>query len=432
SQVEGGAILTIGAEDGEAVEISLQLSAPLPERVLQCLPGARTPSDRFGECIKLYLALKTADAHGWTYSAANESPGFRFVLRAPKSARQRLNAAMNSTVEMLVEFTAELLGVNTCSLMLSDELTGDLAIRAAKGLSEDIIRRTRIRYGDRIAGWVAQEGKPLLIDNIETDSRFGRPNLQRQYASKSLMSLPLKIGGEVVGVINLNNRKDGGNFTPRDLRLARVVSERVSTFIQNLQSQAVAEQAIGSTLAALGTLIGALKQEQRIGCRRSELIDQLLERLGAAEEERDIALYVAMVYDLGLIPLDARVLGKKGKLSLAEIDAVRSHPLTSIDLLGEVEFSAQVRTIIRHHHERFDGSGYPDGLRGDEIPLVSRVLAVVDTFCAMTEARPHRLAMSAAEALAEIRRGEGRFYHPRAVAALLEIIAPAPVLEERS
>ena len=135
--------------------------------------------------------------------------------------------------------------------------------------------------------------------------------------------------------------------------------------------------------------------------------------LGTGEEERKFALYVSMIYDLGLMMINQGVIDKKAKLSSAEKSALKFHPYTTLDLLNAIEPSGPVKDIILHHHERFDGTGYPDGLSGDQIPLVSRALAVVDAFFAMIEERPYRKALSSAEALGEIKKEEGGRFDPR-------------------
>lgn len=425
--LDAGAVITLSARETEALEVDFELSRPLPKSVVQCFyTSAREISDRLGDCVKIYLALKNAEAHGWRHAAEEREEGFRLTFIIPRRDRQRIEAAVDATMDMLVDFTSELLGVNSCSLMLADEVTGDLAIRSARGLDEEIVRRTRIRIGDRIAGWVAQEGKPLLVEDIETDPRFGRRNLDRQYASNSLMALPLRSGDRVIGVINFNNRKDGRSFTPRDLRIARVFSERIAAFIENLTRDSSSEKDLATLVTSLNGLSNAERSYHKKDFRLADLVDQTLERLGMAEEERDLGLYAAMIYDLGLVSVEKSITGKKGKLTPSERNTLKSHPFTTVDLLGDVEFSEKVRRIVLHHHEKYDGTGYPDRLKGDDIPLISRVLAVVDAYCAMTEERPYRQGMSREEAMEEIRKESGRAFDSDIVKHFSGIVAADP------
>jgi HD-GYP domain-containing protein (c-di-GMP phosphodiesterase class II) len=117
---------------------------------------------------------------------------------------------------------------------------------------------------------------------------------------------------------------------------------------------------------------------------------------------------------------------KKRKLASSEMRSIKVHPYTTIDLLSSFEFSHDVKKAILHHHERYDGTGYPGGLAGEEIPFISRVIAVVDVFCALIEDRPYHTAIKKSQALAEIKNGSGSRYDPKVVAALEEVFPELP------
>jgi HD-GYP domain-containing protein (c-di-GMP phosphodiesterase class II) len=106
--------------------------------------------------------------------------------------------------------------------------------------------------------------------------------------------------------------------------------------------------------------------------------------------------------------------------------SIKVHPYTTIDLLSSFEFSDDVKKAILHHHERYDGTGYPDSLAADKIPFISRVIAVVDAFCALIGDRPYRSALKKSEAMTEIRNGSGSLYDPIIVKALEEVFPELP------
>ena len=127
-----------------------------------------------------------------------------------------------------------------------------------------------------------------------------------------------------------------------------------------------------------------------------------------------------LLHDLGKAGISRRILNKPGKLTEEEFAEIKEHPpLGSMMIISEIEALQQVVPIVRHHHERFDGKGYPDGLAGQDIPLEARILAVVDAFDAMTHERSYRKAMSREEALAELERGAGTQFDPAVVEAFL-------------
>lgn len=136
------------------------------------------------------------------------------------------------------------------------------------------------------------------------------------------------------------------------------------------------------------------------------------EKMGLSERElRDIEL-AAILHDIGKIGIPTNILNKPGPLSPEEYGIVKLHPVNGEKTLAKIKRLEKIRKIIRHHHERFDGKGYPDGLKGEEIPLIARIIAIADAFNAMTSDRSYRKALSIKEALAEIEKGAGTQFDP--------------------
>jgi HD-GYP domain-containing protein (c-di-GMP phosphodiesterase class II) len=150
-----------------------------------------------------------------------------------------------------------------------------------------------------------------------------------------------------------------------------------------------------------------------------------MDALDATEEDKKIALYISLIYDLGLVAFDESIMKKKKKLQEADVRMLKVHPFNTINLIDTFEISDDVRNIILHHHERFDGTGYPDQLQGQAIPFVSRILTVVDAYCAMISKRPYRKAFSNLEALEEMKKGAGSVYDPDVVNALAQVLSTA-------
>ena len=418
--------LRVSIRETETITVIFQIFETVPHAVVESLLAVKNiySSDRPEDSIKFYLAMKVAESHGWRLGIGNAEEGFRVSLQIPRAGTMRRDAALSMVMDRALGFVSELLGVEICSLMLSDDLTGELTIRSSRGLDDWIVKQTRIRPGDRIAGWVALEGRPVLIEDIEADPRFGRKNLAGQYHSKSLLSLPLVSQGRTLGVLNLNNKSNGASFTQKDLALASTVCERVSLLIEKTSKSCECEGELRELVAGLDTLVAAENRYRKKHERYAELMSRLMEKLGASNSDIGISRYIAQVYDLGLMLIDDRLLVQKGPLSPVENLAVKKHPSTTLAMLESIEFSGKtISEAILYHHERFDGRGYPDGLKGDDIPLMARVLAVVDAFCALTEPRPHREALSPGDALQQLQKNAGKFYDPRVVDALQAIAA---------
>jgi GAF domain-containing protein len=422
--LETGCHLNFTGRQNGHILLVMTTDRKLPEETADYFFSSRTMFDpeRSDENLKLYLAKKSAEVHNWQFEVANTAEGFSVSIHIPRGARQRIEAAVNATMDLFLDFISELLSVNTCSIMLSDEFNQDLTIRSARGLDADIIKKTRIRVGERIAGWVAHEGKPLLVKDIRNDPRFAASPLAAHYTTPSFMSLPLIIGGRTVGVINLNNKKSGDPFSEADLQVASVLSERIAHLIETLHEDGHTEEDLRRIVASFDNLVGAEKKSMGKNLRRQELMGQLLDKIGIEEKQRSVGLYLSLVYDLGLMLIDDSVLGKTKKLSASEISTLRIHPHATVDLLKDIEYAQEVRTAILHHHEWYDGSGYPEGLKGERIPLFSRVLAIIDAWCAMTEDRPYRKKMSEEKALEELRRKAGSQFDPALVEIFSEVV----------
>lgn len=409
--------IEISATENDLINLNIVISRRLPDQLLPNLFVSKSilQLGQPEESLKLYLARKVMDVHRWDLRYENKEDNFSLSIAISKSKREKIEAIIDSTMEMFIELTSELLNLNICSIMLKDDLTDELTIRGALGLDDEVMKRTRIRIGDRIAGWVALEGKPLLIENIESDPRFKRTSIP-QYNTKSLLSVPLKIDDRVVGVLNLNNKKTQEPFTMVDLTVASVLSERIAHFIEKLYREGYSEDGLKSFLSSFDNLIHAGKRYQKKDIFLPNLVSHLMDELGAEDEEKRVAVYVSLLYDLGLALFDKSITLKK-KLTSSDMRTFKSHPHTTVGLLNNFEFSENVKKAILHHHERYDGSGYPDGLKGEEIPLISRVLSVVDAFYSMTAGRPYREALSKDDALKEIKMNYGTIYDPRVVDA---------------
>jgi HD-GYP domain-containing protein (c-di-GMP phosphodiesterase class II) len=428
--LESGDSIAVRLHENDDVEVKLTASRKLPELVIPFLfsPSHLSGGGQEKDKLKLYLASKTAEVHKWGLHAENTADAFEITIHVPKSAREKVDAIIDLTMEKFMEFISELLDVNTCSIMLDNKLTGELTIKSARGLGEDVVNRTRIKFGDSVAGWVALEGKPLLIEDIESDPRFRRKSIS-QYNTKSLISLPLKIKGNVIGVLNLNNKKTAGPFTEQDLSLASILGERITNFINTLNSGDYFDEDLKQFVSTFDNLLNAEKTYQKKYQKKrgvfSSLLTRTMDMLGADEEQKKTAQYVSMIYDLGLMTIDENVLDKK-VLTHSEKCTVKAHPFNTLGLLNNFEFSEEVKKIILHHHERWDGEGYPDKLRGEEIPFISRVLSVVDAFCAMVSERPYRKTVSPQEAVEDIKKHAGSIYDPAIVSALEKVLKAHP------
>ncbi len=150
---------------------------------------------------------------------------------------------------------------------------------------------------------------------------------------------------------------------------------------------------------------------------------RLGEVVGMSKRDAEEVRIAALIQDLGLLLVPKEVLAKPGKLTEEEWSLIRNHPIWSIDLIDPPAILTEtIETAVKHHHERFDGTGYPEGLKGDEIPMPARLLAVADTFDALCSERPHRPAYSTEQALSEMRKVAGSQLDPDLTDAFIQIV----------
>ena len=350
--------------------------------------------------------------------------GFRDLMRslAPFFERPELQALLQSCVEMV----AEVMEARIVSLMFTDEAGSELLIQAAHGLDKDMVARARVKIGDSIAGWVAQTSENLCVTDIENDRRFRKMN-HPQYETKSLLCVPLKIGGETVGVLNVNNKTTGVAFDQDDLNLVVAIVRRVELAIERVRAAGESGD-IAAMLTTVRAIVRARRTHLLPSSRRAfKLASELGRRLRLDEEEIAVLGYVAKIHDIGMLSVGDDLLLSSRRWTESEHRRIEGHPQAGVQLLKPIEAASKVNAIILSHHEHFDGHGYPRGLKGDQIPLAARILAVLDAFESMTAGRPYREAFTEAEAAAELRRCAGTQFDPHVVeefVGLLGTMAP--------
>jgi HD-GYP domain-containing protein (c-di-GMP phosphodiesterase class II) len=182
------------------------------------------------------------------------------------------------------------------------------------------------------------------------------------------------------------------------------------------EAEARLKEALGGTVAAMGALV-EMRDPYTAGHekRTAELVVAIGRRLGLDEDEIEVLDLTARMHDIGQIAVPAEILTRPGRLSENEFTLIKAHPQVAHDILATVDFGRPVAEVILQHHERLDGSGYPQGLKGDEILLGARVLAVADVVEAMSSHRPYRAALGVEAALAEVSAGAGKLYDARVV-----------------
>lgn len=277
-----------------------------------------------------------------------------------------------------------------------------------------------------ISGYVITTGEPLLIDNLaESDLdviNFGFP----QQVS-SLLAVPLRHGGKVVGMMSAQAYHTGA-YTPEDRLEFEMLAAHAAAAVMNVRGAddrlRSLEQAYLETVLALAKAIDARDLAIRAhGEWLTDLAGKVARKLELSALEIQTIELAAQLHDIGKIGVPDHILLKPGPLTEDEWRLMRLHTEIGAEILSPIGQFKQVVPLVRHHQERFNGSGYPDGLAGDAIPLGARILAVVDAYSAITEDRVYRAGRSAAEALDELQRCAGTQFDPQVVAVFMQVCA---------
>ncbi len=324
--------------------------------------------------------------------------------------------------ELSVKFIAEVLSAKIVSFMLLDQSKRDLFIKVAYGLDEEVVANTRVPVGKGIAGRVAESGEPFLIKNVERSGMEIAVN-NPQYETKSLLSVPLKLGTAVIGVINANNKTSGKAFTESDLTLLLSMSERLSKVIERMRIAEDFHAFVREATESLRSLILSYKRDESGLIKKTEQwAVKVARKLGLGDKELQVIQYVSSVHDVGMTFVNEEILNKTLALTPGEIDQIRKHPQRGAAIIRPLEFVELVSQNILFHHERIDGRGYPMGLKGEQIPIGSRVLAVIDAYVSMISEKPFRQAVCTGEAIDELVRHAGTQFDARVVAAFIELM----------
>ena len=306
-------------------------------------------------------------------------------------------------------------------LFVRDPRDPRLVIAAAgHGVPWDLIG-TRIGADEGVVGDVLVSGKPTvladyraLVGNLAVEDEVPRPGV----------AVPIWTGETVGGVLCAAIVRYDRQFDEHDLEILTELADLAAAALEHNRMRQHYDATVQAHVEALAA---AMDMRDRRTAQHSEDVVDLASQVGSLLELEPASLleleFAARLHDVGKIQVPDAVLNKPGPLDPDECDVIRCHAAWGAETLSRIPGLEAVATIVRFHHERWDGHGYPDGLIGARIPLASRIISVCDAFGAMTSDRPYRDAMASRDALQEIRAGAGTQFDPAVVVALMDALA---------
>ncbi len=322
-----------------------------------------------------------------------------------------LSSLINSTLETSeirkrsIEAAVRLLNAETGSLLLIDSETGELFFEVALGEKGDVLKEVRLKKGEGLAGWVAESGDAIIIHDVQSDPRFSKTADEKcKFITKNMICVPVKSKDSILGVLEAINKKDG-SFTEDDKEILKALANQVAIAIENANLYQKLKDTFYSTAEALAETIE--KRDPYTGGHTRRVMNysySIGKAMGLSKDDLETLRLAAILHDVGKIGVQDSILLKEDRLSPEENEKMCMHSKYGAEILGHIKHLKDIIPGVRNHHERIDGKGYPDNLKNGDIPLIARIIAVADTFDAMTTDRPYRKALSLEVAFEELRK----------------------------
>jgi putative nucleotidyltransferase with HDIG domain len=287
--------------------------------------------------------------------------------------------------------------------------------------------------GEGVAGWVAANGLSDLVPDIRLDSRWAkRVDETSDFVTNNLITVPIKSKDKVIGVLQAINKQRGKKPNITDLKLLENLSDQVAIALENARLYEEQKEVFFETAEALAAAIE--KRDPYTGGHTKRVRDfslAIARQLKLDSDAMELLEITAILHDIGKIGVDDTILKKPGALTDEEYAKMKQHTNFGYEILNNVKRLAPVIPGMKHHHERMDGKGYPDGLKGEEIPLLARIICVADTWDAMTSNRPYREGLSDKVAYEEFKRNKNKQFDLKVINAFLRAYNKGEIISQQ-
>jgi len=312
----------------------------------------------------------------------------------------------------------------TSTVYLVDDQTNELYFHIVSG-DPNVgakLQEIRLPMGTGLAGWCAQNNKPVIVPDTEKDPRFFKgADKKSGFVTRSMICVPMRLKDRVVGVLQVLNRTGEIPFNDHDLETLENVANQAVSAIENARLYENIQKVYLSTIEVLATAIDAKDPYTQGHSRRvTQYSVAIAEELNLTPKEIESIRYAGLLHDVGKIGIKDSIIRKPGRLTDEEYAIIKKHPAIGAKILRPVDFLADKIPGVLHHHEYFDGRGYPEHLTGENIPLAGRIICVADAFDAMTTNRPYRKGLSVKTAVGELQKFSGKQFDPICVEAFLK------------
>jgi putative nucleotidyltransferase with HDIG domain len=417
--------MAIGSIDMQSIQRQFQDIRNLLMAIVGSLSGVGTP----------LVSTAIQDITRVTQSLNDLEQSVKDRLKIEQSQLEglmRTGRAINSSLgrrRVLEEVMDRLIGLMHAErgFLMSRQSDGDLKFEIARGLSQVNLEEDEFKVSMTVVRRVAETGGVILTTNAQEDPRFANQMSVMGYKLRSILCVPLKIKEKLIGVIYVDNKARIGTFRQDDLGLISAFADQAAVAIDNAQliesleaSNEELQEAYQMTLAGWVHALDLRDKETEGHTQRVTILTERLARMmGMIGDDLIHLTRGALLHDIGKMAIPDGILLKPGELTEEERALIRKHPVYAYEMLYPIEFLRPALDIPYCHHERWDGTGYPRGLKGEEIPFAARIFPVVDVYDALVSNRPYRKGLPLGEVRDIIKNGSGTHFDPRVVEAFL-------------
>ena len=323
--------------------------------------------------------------------------------------------------EFVLDHGLKLVDAERGLLVLRDE-DGEYQVTAARHLNLGTLQETS-EISRSLLDSVIESGEPLITTNIQDDPRMTRAESVFALSIRSVLAVPLMTQDEVIGAFYLDTQISTRVFDDADLPIIQAFSNITASAIGLVRAVEARDELY---LQLVRTLVNAVEAKDPYTAGHSDRVgvyaQEITRALGRSEYDVKNALIAGYLHDIGKIGIDNAYVTKEGPLEPHEWEAFKQHTIIGVRILENVEALKEILPAVRWHHEKLNGTGYPDGISGDAIPFLARVINVADAFDAMTSNRSYRRAMSRQEAVEELVNCSGTQFDPQIVKAMIHVL----------
>ncbi|MBK7702279.1 MAG: GAF domain-containing protein [bacterium] len=343
------------------------------------------------------------------------------VRRGQNNGRNTVFSDVPEFAERLIHWVGELLRARVVALLLPDAGGEHLVVEAAMGLDDRVVQDLRLARGEGVAGRVWATGEPSLGDAEAAGLRLPVDRTGGAPGGGTLLSAPVMREGRVVGVVHVASRLDGRPFGVRDRLLLQAIAARLGHVLERVVVHQHSNREFGDLAQALRKSV-AIRRARHDDLAEicHDICIETGRRMNLSETELTSLAFALQTYDLGLTGIPDDIIYKGPPLEPEEWEILQQHVHLSLQLISSLDAPGEVHDIVLHHHEHYDGTGYPRGLSGEDIPLGARLLMLADSLTAMLQGRPYRRAVPLEQALAEMQQRAGSQFCPRCLDNFLD------------